>query len=92
MRKKFGFTAAEVIITIGVVGGIAAMSVPMGLRLPTYNEAELYRISTGRDRALFTNEEIDNTKFRVMWQQGGSEAISKDTNTSWIYDYLCVEK
>lgn len=68
MAKRFGFTLAEVLITLGIIGVVAAMTIPTVL-----NNASDQQFKTGFKKILSTlnqavtmNVALDNTDFGDM--------------------------
>ena len=85
MMKKFGFTLAEVLITLGIVGVVAALTTP-ALVLNSRNEqnaAKLAVVVSNLENA-FTNaiasESVENMYRTQMWSNAG--AINNASNVA----------
>ena len=81
MTKKRGFTLAEVLITLGIVGVVAALTAP-ALVMSSRNEANAARLSTvvsNMENAFQTaiaQEGADNLYGTSLWDFGGGERLN----------------
>ena len=85
--KKHGFTLAEVLITLGIVGVVAALTAP-ALVMSSRNEANAARLSVvvSNLENAFNNaivqEGADNLYGTSLWANGGVNAESSEANIS----------
>ena len=85
--KKFGFTLAEVLITLGIVGVVAALTAP-ALVMSSRNEANAARLSVvvSNLENAFNNaivqEGADNLYGTSLWANGAVRADSGAANIS----------
>lgn len=83
MLNKFAFTLAEVLITLGIIGVVAAMTIPTLMN--STNQAEFKtgfkKIISTLNQAVTTNYAIDNNDFSNLASGTGSSA----TDTTTIY-------
>lgn len=81
MTKKRGFTLAEVLITLGIVGVVAALTAP-ALVMSSRNEANAARLSvviSNLENAFQTaiaQEGADNLYGTSLWDFGGGERLN----------------
>ena len=92
MIKKFGFTLAEVLITLGIIGVVAAMTIPTLMQ--STNDAELKsgykKFMSVLNQAISMNYALDGVDFSGLTQEGN---VTDDKGTSWrgfIYRRLNV--
>ena len=84
--KKRGFTLAEVLITLGIVGVVAALTAP-ALIMSSRNEANAARLSvvvSNLENAFQTaiaQEGADNLYGTSLWDFGGKSRLSADCGT-----------
>lgn len=83
MTKRFGFTLAEVLITLGIIGVVAAMTIPTLM-----NQTGQAEFKTGFKKAVSTlnqavtmNVALDNSDFSVLTTGTGSGSIYNMFNT-----------
>ena len=85
--KKHGFTLAEVLITLGIVGVVAALTAP-ALVMSSRNEANAARLSVvvSNLENAFNNaivqEGADNLYSTSLWANGAVNAESSEANIS----------
>ena len=83
--KKFGFTLAEVLITLGIIGVVAALTAP-ALVTSSRNEANAARLSvtvSNLENALtsaIVQEGVDDLFHTRMWENGTGGADWADRN------------
>ena len=94
MRKFFAFTLAEVLITLGIIGIVAALTMPSLIanhRKKTY-EAQLKKtantITNGLKRILADDQVDDLTNTRFYAHIG--HAMHEDTLNSYIGNYFNI--
>ena len=84
--KKRGFTLAEVLITLGIVGVVAALTAP-ALIMSSRNEANAARLSvvvSNLENAFQTaiaQEGADNLYGTSLWDFGGNTKLTADCGT-----------
>lgn len=68
MNKRFGFTLAEVLITLGIIGVVAAMTIPtlMNQTGSTEYKSGLKKALSVLNQAITINVAIDGTDFSSM--------------------------
>lgn len=68
MAKRFGFTLAEVLITLGIIGVVAAMTIPTLMNQT--NQAEFKtgfkKVVSTLNQAISMNVALDNTDFSLL--------------------------
>ena len=78
--KKRGFTLAEVLITLGIVGVVAALTAP-ALVMSSRNEANAARLSTvvsnmeNAFQSAIAQEGVDNLYGTSLWDFGGGDSL-----------------
>lgn len=77
MAKRFGFTLAEVLITLGIIGVVAAMTIPTLM-----NSTGQAEFKTGYKKAISTlnqavnmNVALDNTDFSALATGVGADSV-----------------
>lgn len=81
MTKKRGFTLAEVLITLGIVGVVAALTAP-ALVMSSRNEANAARLSVvisnleNAFQSAIAQEGADNLYGTSLWDFGGGERLN----------------
>lgn len=79
MTKRFGFTLAEVLITLGIIGVVAAMTIPTLMN--STNDAQfktgLKKVVSTLSQAITMNVAVDNADFG---------ALTSGTTNGSIYD------
>lgn len=65
MTKRFGFTLAEVLITLGIIGVVAAMTIPTLMNSTNQSEFKtgFKKIISTLNQAVTTNYALDNNDF-----------------------------
>lgn len=68
MIKKLGFTLAEVLITLGIIGVVAAMTIPTVLNNATNQQFKtgFKKILSTLNQAVTMNVALDNSDFSAM--------------------------
>ena len=86
MTKRFGFTLAEVLITLGIIGVVAAMTIPTLLKNTGSQEYKtgFKKMISVLNQVVSLNVAIDNTDFSTM-------AGTTTTDTNSLY-YLLTSK
>ena len=95
LRRNLGFTTIELIVTVGVVVALAAVSLPIFRNLsPSYNakhaarnivsQMQLARVNAIRNRV--TTVVVFYPKSFVPAEQANSFLIYEDNNNDWIQD------
>lgn len=83
MIKKFGFTLAEVLITLGIIGVVAAMTIPTLMQKT--NDAELKsgykKMISVINQGISMNYALDGVDFSNI---SGEGAVSDTEGTSWL--------
>ena len=83
MIKKFGFTLAEVLITLGIIGVVAAMTIPTLMQKT--NDAELKsgykKMISVISQAISMNYALDGVDFADLTTEGDSAGT---VGTSWL--------
>ncbi|MBQ9245385.1 type II secretion system protein [bacterium] len=93
--KKFGFTLAEVLITLGIIGVVAALTAP-ALVMQSRNEANAAKlaVATSNLENAFTtailSENVDNLYRTNMWLNGVSGGINKAAFVGNLKRYINV--
>jgi prepilin-type N-terminal cleavage/methylation domain-containing protein len=84
MIKKFGFTLAEVLITLGIIGVVAAMTIPTLMQKT--NDSELKsgykKMISVINQAISMNYALDGVDFSNISSAAGSPDDEK--GTSWL--------
>ena len=83
LKKKAAFTLAEVLITLGIVGIVAAMTLPTLLsnvqdKILENESKKAANIVANGYKLMMARDEIFNIKDMPMWQCGDSECDSKE--------------
>lgn len=83
MIKKFGFTLAEVLITLGIIGVVAAMTIPTLMQRT--NDAELKsgykKMISVVSQAISMNYALDGVDFSEISGQGNT---TDEKGLSWL--------
>lgn len=96
--KKRGFTLAEVLITLGIVGVVAALTAP-ALVMSSRNEANAARLSTvvsnieNAFQTAIIQEGVDNLYGTAMWQNmisGGTSDANIQNFVGHLGQYMIV--
>ncbi len=93
--KKFGFTLAEVLITLGIIGVVAALTAP-ALVMQSRNEANAAKlaVATSNLENAFTtailSENVDNLYRTNMWLNGVSGGINRAAFVGNLKRYINV--
>ncbi len=83
MFKKLGFTLAEVLITLGIIGVVAAMTIPTLMQKTNDSEikSSYKKMMSVLNQAISMNFALDGVDFSTI-SAGGSSNDS--TGTSWL--------
>lgn len=83
MIKKFGFTLAEVLITLGIIGVVAAMTIPTLMNKTNDSElkAGYKKIISVVNQGISMNYALDGVDFSGISSEGNS---SDTQGTSWL--------
>lgn len=90
MNKRFGFTLAEVLITLGIIGVVAAMTIPtlMNQTGSTEYKTGLKKVLSVLNQAITINVAIDGTDFSALeaGDTPGDDTVLSlfTTRMSWI--------
>lgn len=76
MTKRFGFTLAEVLITLGIIGVVAAMTIPTLMNSTGQAEFKtgFKKIVSTLNQGITMNVALDNSDFSALTSGLGSEA------------------
>lgn len=68
MTRRFGFTLAEVLITLGIIGVVAAMTIPTLMNQTSNAEFKtgFKKIVSGLNQAVTMNVALDSTDFSAL--------------------------
>lgn len=88
MKKSFAFTLAEVLITLGIIGVVAAMTLPALVQKKTNSEVEakLKKIYSAMNQAILLSE-IDNGP-KEYWSHSCGEDTDIDCETYYNKYFL----
>lgn len=77
MAKRFGFTLAEILITLGIIGIIASMTIPLLKKAATEMEykAGILELVSLLNQAIMQNLAFDNTDFSGLTNGTGNDSI-----------------
>lgn len=86
MTKRFGFTLAEVLITLGIIGVVAAMTMPtlMNSTNGAQYKAAYKKALSALGQAVTLNVALDDTSFADTTEESKTEANSAGPNTADI--------
>ena len=84
MIRKFGFTLAEVLITLGIIGVVAALTIPTLMQKT--NDAELKagykKMISVLNQGISMNYALDGVDFSAI--TGAAGASNDNVGTSWL--------
>ena len=98
LKGKNSFTLAEVLITLGVIGIVAALTLPALIQHHKKQEAtaRLKKFVSSMEQAIMLSE-VDNgsalywSKTGIIWNEDGSDVVPSDQNAAinqWYNKYL----
>ena len=98
VSMKNSFTLAEVLITLGVIGIVASLTLPTLIQHHKKQEAtaRLKKFVSSMEQAIMLSE-VDNgsalywTKTGIIWNEDGSDVVPSDQNAAinqWYNKYL----
>ena len=84
MTKRFGFTLAEVLITLGIIGVVAAMTIPSLLHSTGQQEFKtgFKKMISVLNQVITLNVAIDNSDFSTM------TGVGTGTDSNSLYSML----
>lgn len=92
MNKRFGFTLAEVLITLGIIGVVAAMTIPTLMNNAQDNE---FHTAAKKAFSVFANatQKMTYENSGIGWDNSGSDATVNSKNMADAYaQYFSVIK
>lgn len=82
--RKLGFTLAEVLITLGIIGVIATLTMPTLMSNTAEREysTALKKAVSALTEAIQMNVALENTSFDELYDQGGGPGVDSEGNAT----------
>ena len=92
MIKKFGFTLAEVLITLGIIGVVAAMTIPTLMQRTNDEEFKsgYKKMLSVLNQAISMNYALDGVDFSEMSTEGAAADTNGKTFLGFLYNRFNV--